>query len=168
MFRCTRTSNHPVAVTARQPASWIVIAVTCVAMFEGLYTHPYYDTVGVRTVCYGATAADNVDLNRSYTAAECKALLAADLPKYDAQIQKCLSIATYNALPPYRHAAMVSFVYNVGEGAFCKSTVRKDLDAGNITGACNALLLYDRGGGRVIKGLENRRQTERTMCLRTD
>jgi lysozyme len=153
MFRWIRTSNHPVAVTARQPASWIVIAVTCVAMVEGLYTHPY---------------ADNVDLNRSYTAAECKALLAADLPKYDAQIQKCLSIATYNALPPYRHAAMVSFVYNVGEGAFCKSTVRKDLDAGNITGACNALLLYDRGGGRVIKGLENRRQTERTMCLRTD
>lgn len=168
MFDSIKNSNHPVAVAARQPASWIVIAVMIVSLFEGLSLKPYYDTVHVKTVCYGATAADHVDLNRNYTKAECQAILAADLPKYDAQIQKCLTTAAYKALTPYRHAAMVSFVYNVGPGAFCKSSVAHDLNAGKVTAACNALLLYDRGGGRVIKGLQTRREKERQYCLRND
>jgi lysozyme len=161
-------SQHPVVRAAKQPASWIVIAVTCVSLFEGLYTHPYYDVVGVKTVCYGATAADHVDLNRNYTPDECKAILASDLPKYDAMLQKCLTPVAYKTLPPYRHAAMVSFVYNVGPGNFCKSSVAKDLNAGNPKAACDALLLFNRAGGRVIKGLVNRRNTERTMCERDD
>lgn len=154
--------------TLKHPATWIVICTTCVAGFEGLYTHPYRDVVGVRTVCYGETAADHIDLNRTYTPDECKDLLSTSLPKYDAQVKACLSPKVYDALPPYRHAALVSFTYNVGGGAFCHSSVARNLNAGNVTAACNALLLYNRGGGRVIKGLDNRRHVERTMCLRSD
>jgi|SRR5271166_3405290 len=151
----------------KHPATWIVVCTTCVAGYEGLYTHPYRDVVGVETVCYGETAADHVEF-RTYTPAECKDLLAASLPKYDAMVKKCLTKEAYDALPPYRHAAIVSFTYNVGGGAFCHSSVARDLNAGKVNAACNALLLYNRGGGRVIKGLDNRRHSERTMCLRND
>src|ERR1700735_5497469 len=99
--------DHPLINTKPKKAGWVAIAVTIVGSFEGLYLHPYYDVVGVKTVCYGATAADHVDLSRSYTKAECDQMLGDDLPKYDAQIQKCLNKATYDALPPHRHAALV-------------------------------------------------------------
>lgn len=146
-------------------AAWIVVALTITSGFEGLYLHPYYDTVHVRTVCYGETAADHVDLNRTYTKAECQDLLANSLPKYDAEIKRCLTPAAYAAMPAHRHAAMVSFTYNVGGGAFCKSSVARDLNAGRVSAACDALLLYDRGGGRVIQGLKNRRVAERKLCI---
>jgi lysozyme len=163
-------SDTPVIrTTSRSPiAAWLIIAVTLIAGFEGFYSRVYRDSVGVPTICYGATAADHVDLNRTYTKPQCQTMLASDIPKYDAQAQKCLTSKAYSAMPPYRHAAIVSFVYNVGEGAFCNSSVARDLNNGNITGACNALLLYNRGGGRVIAGLTNRRHAERVLCLRGD
>ena len=112
-------NQHPAVNTTAKKASWIVLAVTLVGGFEGLSLHTYRDSVGVRTTCYGATAADGVDLNRTYTKQECEDILGRDLPKYDAMIQKCLSKAAYDALPPHRHAALVSFTYNLGGGAFC-------------------------------------------------
>jgi lysozyme len=163
-----RLRNHPIVQKHASKLAWLPICLVCVAGFEGLYTHPYYDSVHVRTVCYGETAADHVNLNRNYTPDECKDLLAGSLPKYNAQVQKCLKPEVYDALPPHLHAAIVSFTYNVGGGAFCKSSVARDLNNGNVIGACNALLLYNRGGGRIIKGLTNRRYAERKLCLEDD
>lgn len=161
-------AHHPVINTPAKKAGWIAVAVTIVGAFEGLYLHPYYDSVGVRTVCYGATAADGVDLHRTYTKQECQDMLARDLPKYDAQVKKCLTPEVYNALPSSRHAAVVSLTYNIGGGAFCKSSVARDLNSGHIQQACDDFLKFNRGGGRVIKGLTNRRQQERVLCLRND
>ena len=158
-------NQHPAVNTTAKKASWIVLAVTLVGGFEGLYLHPYYDIVHVKTVCYGATAADHVDLSRSYTKAECDQMLGDDLPKYDAMIQKCLSKAAYDALPPHRHAAIVSMVYNLGGGAFCKSPIPRDLNVGDIAAACHAILAYDHAGGRRVKGLTTRRQDEYRLCL---
>lgn len=148
--------------------AWVAIAITIVSAFEGFSGKKYYDSVRVATICFGATAADHVDLTKVYTKAQCQTMLGSDLLKYDAQIQKCLKPAVYNALPPHRHAALVSLTYNVGGGAFCHSSVVRDLNAGNVVGACNAFLLYDRGGGRVIAGLKTRRIAERKLCLEND
>ena len=149
-------------------AAWVVIAVSVISVFEGFSSHVYRDAVGVPTICYGATAADHVDLTKTYTKAQCQAILATDIPKYDAQVKSCLLPAVYAALPPHRHAALVSFTYNVGGGAFCKSAVARDLNVGDVAGGCDALLLYNHAGGRVLAGLTTRRQEERTLCLRSD
>jgi lysozyme len=148
----------------RQPAGWVGIAVTIICGFEGLYTYAYRDVVGVKTICYGATAADHVDFNRKYTKEECQALLAKDLQKYEDSVEKCVHVA----MPPHRHAAIVSFTYNVGGGALCKSSVARELNAGHVQAGCNDLMLYNRAGGRVIKGLTTRRAAERKLCLRND
>lgn len=161
------TTQHPAINTAPKKASWLVLGVVLIGGFEGLYLHPYRDVVGVKTVCYGATAADHVDLTRSYTKAECDAMFEKDLPKYDAMIQKCISKDAYNDLQsnPHRHVAIVSFVYNLGSGPVCHGRLNSDLNRGAIDAACHDLLAYDHAGGRRIKGLTTRRQKEYTWCM---
>lgn len=147
---------------ATKTAAWLAIAVVIVAGFEGLYTRPYHDVVGVLTVCYGETAADQVDLKRTYTPAECKEMLARDLPKYDAELRKCIHVQ----MSPNVEAAVVSLGYNVGTAAVCRGSVAANLNRGDIRAACDSFLRYDRAGGRVIQGLVNRRQAERRLCLK--
>jgi lysozyme len=163
--------DHPLINTKTKKAGWaavLAIAIPLVGNYEGLFLHPYRDVVGVKTVCYGATAADHVDLSRSYTKAECDKMLGDDLPKYDAMIQKCLTKEAYNALPPHRHAALVSFVYNLGPGSVCSGGVGRDLNRGNVSAACHDMLAYDHAGGRRIKGLTIRRQSEYKLCMEND
>jgi len=145
--------------------AWLGLALSLVAAWEGLYTHAYKDSVGVTTICYGVTNVDRgVQMGDKVTADQCKKWLAEDLPRYDAEVQKCVHVD----MPPHRHAAIVSFTYNVGSGALCKSSVARYLNEGKVQEGCDALLLYNRGGGQYIKGLDNRRHAEREWCLRSD
>lgn len=130
--------------------------------WEGIYTKPYLDIVGVKTVCIGATAAEGVDLNRTYTVPECKEMLVKSLPKYDNGIRSCVT----REMPDSVRVAMFSTTYNIGIGGFCRSTMRARINAGDFIGACNALLAWNKAGGRVVKGLDNRRRSEREYCLR--
>lgn len=147
---------------ATKTAAWLAIAVVIVAGFEGLYTKPYRDVVGVLTVCYGETAADQVDLKRTYTPQECKDMLARDLPKYDAELRKCIHVD----MSPNVEAAVVSLGYNVGAAAVCRGSVARNLNRGDVRAACDSFMLYTRAGGRVIQGLVNRRTAERKLCLK--
>lgn len=157
--------GKPAIAAPSATGAWLAIALTMVAGFEGLYTHAYKDPVGVVTICYGVTNADRkVKMGDTATVAECKGMLAADLPKYKAMMEKCIHVA----MPPHRTAAMVSFTYNVGQGNLCKSSVARYMNAGEVTKACDALLAWNKAGGRVLKGLDNRRRAERVECKRSD
>jgi lysozyme len=147
--------------------AWLGFALSIVAAWEGLYTHAYRDPVNVVTICYGVTNADRpVKMGDKYTAEECKGMLREMLPKYDAMAKKC--IPALDSFPPHRHAAIVSFTYNVGQGNLCKSSVARHLNAGNVKAGCDALLMWNKAGGQVLKGLDNRRRQEREWCLRSD
>ena len=161
-----RTANHLKAHAAKY--AWVAVAVSMIAPFEGFYGHKYRDSVGVLTICYGATAADGVDFSKTYTKGQCLDMLARDIPKYDAPLKRCIKPEVYNALPVHRHAALVSLAYNIGSAGVCKSSVVRDLNAGRVQQACNDFLHFDRAGGRVLQGLVNRRRQERVACLRTD
>lgn len=155
------TSTRAKAIGATT-AAVMAASVALIQPWEGLYTDPYYDVVGVRTVCYGETAADKVDLNRSYTKQECADMLRASLVKYDNGLKSCLT----RDIPDSMHVAFLSATYNIGVDGFCKSSMERLTNAGNLTGACDALLSWDKGGGRVIQGLLNRRNAERSICLK--
>lgn len=147
--------------------AWVGLALTIVAAWEGLYTHAYRDPIGVVTVCYGVTNADRpVQMGDTYSKEECSEMLKEALPKYNAQAKKC--IPDIDNFPPHRHAAIVSFTYNVGQGNLCKSSVARYLNRGDVKRGCDALLLYNKAGGRVLKGLDNRRRQEHAWCLRSD
>lgn len=61
--------------------------------------------------------------------------------------------------------ALVSFAFNVGLGNLQRSTVRARANRGDWEGAAEALMMWTRGGGRVLPGLVRRRQAEREMFL---
>jgi lysozyme len=60
----------------------------------------------------------------------------------------------------------VSLAYNIGTGAYCRSSVDRQFDAGNWRAGCDAMLKWNKAGGREIRGLTQRRQRERAICLR--
>ncbi|WP_373929255.1 lysozyme [Sphingomonas aerolata] len=60
----------------------------------------------------------------------------------------------------------MSLAYNIGTGGYCGSTVDRRFDAGQWRAACDAFLLWNKAGGRVVNGLDRRRRAERDLCLK--
>lgn len=134
-------------------------AVAFVGDWEGLRTRAYQDVVGVWTICYGQTTGVTPDQHRSK--AECDAMLARDIASYEAALDRCLKVD----VPLGMKIALVSWTYNVGAGAACASTLMRKANAGDLAGACAELPRWNRAGGRVWRGLTNRRLSEQQMCL---
>ena len=130
-----------------------------VAPWEGLRTQAYQDVIGVWTVCFGETKG--VERGDTYTVAECEAMLDVELRSYAVGLGKCLKAE----LPEGAAVAFLSWSYNVGTGAACRSTLVRKANAGDLFGACDELPRWNRGGGREIPGLNNRRRSEHTLCV---
>jgi len=64
--------------------------------------------------------------------------------------------------------AMLSLMFNIGEGRFMASTVRRKFNAGDIAGAGKAFALFNKVNGKVERGLVKRRSQEQAMFLRGD
>lgn len=138
----------------------LAIAVPFVAGWEGVKTTPYADRLagGLMTVCAGETRVEM----REYTYEECMDLLEGALEENLVIVRQNVTVP----LTPEIEAALISFIHNVGAGAFKRSTLLKKLNAGDYVGACNELPRWNRAGGRVIQGLINRREAERQLCLK--
>lgn len=130
-----------------------------VAMWEGKSNDPYRDIVGVWTVCYGETRVPM----RAYSDAECEEMLADGLADFAGPV---LERNPELRGRPNQLAAAVSLSYNIGIGAYRRSTVARRFSAGNWRGACDAILMWNKAGGRVVRGLVRRRVHEREICLR--
>ncbi|EHZ8441696.1 lysozyme [Salmonella enterica] len=143
-------------------AGAVAIAAALLGGHDGLegrrYT-PYRDVAGVLTVCDGHTGKDIIPGKR-YTDSECDALLDKDLKRVKAQVDPLIKVS----IPESERAAFYSFAYNVGTGAFARSTLLKKLNAGDHAGACNELKRWTYAGGRQWKGLVTRREIEREVC----
>ncbi|ROR60582.1 UNVERIFIED_ORG: lysozyme [Providencia alcalifaciens] len=138
----------------------IALTVSMIAYFEGMETKPYKDVVNVTTVCFGHTGADIIP-TKTYTEAECLALLEKDLSKVRKGVDPLIKVD----IDDNTRAAIYSFAYNVGIGAFARSTMLKKLNAGDIAGACNELKRWTYAGGKEWKGLITRREIENAVCL---
>lgn len=137
----------------------ILIASPLVEQWEGMRRDPYRDIVGVWTVCSGETRVEM----RRYTQSECEAMLSRALAIDFAPGV----LATVPALQdrPYQFAAAISLAYNIGTGAFARSTVARRFNAGDWHGGCDAFGMWINAGERPVQGLINRREAERKLCL---
>ena len=93
---------------------------------------------------------------------QCAQLLAADAVKHGLDIAGCLP----DELPVKTRAAFVSFAYNVGSGAFCKSTLSTKAKRGDLRGACAELSKWVYAGKKKLPGLVKRRQHEEALCFK--
>jgi len=147
------------ASNVKKTAGWLAATVALVAAAEGLVTHTYPDVGGVPTYCYGETK--DAQWGKTYTKEQCDEKLAARLVEFNRGVDSCVFVE----LPDSRRAALVSLSYNIGVPAFCKSTVVRKLNAGDVVGGCDAILMWNKVKGVVWRGLTNRREKERALCL---
>lgn len=151
---------------AKKKALALTLATALAVPMEGLRQYAYRDPVGIPTVCFGSTAG--VKMGDFRTIPECKALLTKEMSDVIETVDRCRP-----NLPPEVLAAMSDFAYNVGNRAVCDpaySTPARRLAAGDIAGACEALLPWNKArvAGVLVPlpGLTKRRAMERDLCLR--
>lgn len=141
------------------------VAATALLAFtpaqEGRALKTYRDIGGVLTYCDGAT--ENAQAGKTYTPAECDAQLDRDLARHAEGIEPCLP---WDRLTDGQKVAFVDAAFNIGVPAFCGSSMARRAIAGDMTGACEALLMWNRVGGREVAGLTKRRQRERELCMK--
>lgn len=135
-----------------------------VATYEGYVPRAYKDVVGITTACYGHTGPD-VQMGRTYTQAECTALLVEDLYEAAAAVEQC----TRKPLTNNQKAAAISLAYNIGGNAFCGSTLVRKLNAGEPADKwCPEFKKWVYANGIRWNGLVKRREQEYLLCLKPD
>ncbi len=134
-------------------------ALVGIATHEGYRGEAYKDAVGVPTIGFGETAG--VKPGDRTTPERALVQLLSSTEKHADAIRQCIKV------PLYQHEfdSYVSLAYNIGTGAFCKSTLVKKLNAKDYTGACEEIRRWNRAGGKVLPGLTKRRETEYRMCM---
>lgn len=150
---------HPAALgIAAGLAAVLAISAPLISRWEGVRYTAYQDSAGVWTVCYGHTK--NVDRTKRYTAAECEALLRADMVEANSHVRRCIGVPMLRQV----EAALTSATFNLGPKVVCGSTLQKKALANDWPGACAELDRWNKAGGRELRGLTLRRADERALC----
>ena len=136
----------------------VVLAVPLGEKFEGTVLRSYRDPVGIITACTGHTSPE-LKMGQVYTRQQCEEMLYKDLVKH-ADALSCIR----QPLTDGQRAAFVSFAFNVGNSAFCGSTLVRKANAGDINGACAELSRWTYASGKHLPGLVKRRAAERQLC----
>lgn len=137
--------------------------------WEGLVTHAYLDLGGEQTIGIGhlLTRSERtsgkiiirgqaVNYQNGLAEQQCWDLLDQDLD----QAEKAVNDAVTVSLNQNQFDALVSFVFNVGTGAFHGSTLLKLLNQGQYNQVPAQLRRWIRDNGKVVQGLVNRREKE--------
>ena len=133
--------------------------------FEGFEAKAYKCPAGVWTIGYGTTAAAGVGIvpeaGMVIGKTEAEGYLHAALDKFSNQIAPAIKAP----INENEFGAFVSLAYNIGAGAFKKSSALRHFNAGDKDKAADALMLWNKAGGKILAGLVRRRTAERTLFL---
>lgn len=133
--------------------------IDLIKAFEGLRLNAYRCPAGVPTIGYGHTK--DVVMGTKITAEDAEELLRGDLEVFEDGVAEAVKLS----LTQGQFDALVSFSFNLGVGALRKSTLLKKLNMGDIEGAADEFLKWNRAGGKVLPGLVKRRKAERELFL---
>lgn len=132
-----------------------------IALHESYRDTAYLPTKNdVPTIGFGTT--EGVKMGDKITVERALVKLLADADKYQTAIKGCIG-----DVPLYQHEfdAYTSLAYNIGTGAFCRSTLVKKLKTLDYAGACKEILRWDKQAGLTLRGLTIRRQAEYRQCM---
>lgn len=137
-----------------------VAGLALIQQFEGTRTEAYSDAVGIPTICTGSTKG--VYLGQTATLAECEERLSEDVSYAGEAIRKGVRVK----LTQDQYDALVSLVFNIGPGAFSRSTLLKRLNDGQCRVAADEFLRWRYAAGKPLRGLLKRRQAERELFIK--
>lgn len=136
-------------------------ALQLIKKWEGCHLEAYPDPgtgAAPWTIGWGSTGPGIVK-GVKWTQKQADDRLAADVRKFMIGVQSAITAqATEKQI-----GAMTSLAYNIGLGAFRSSTLLRKLNAGDVAGASEQFTRWNRAGGKVMKGLTNRRLDERRV-----
>lgn len=128
---------------------------------EAFRSEAYQDVGGIWTIGYGTTMIDGrpVKPGMKITKEEALRLKAKDIEQFENVVNKAVTVP----LSQNEFDALVSLAYNIGGGAFSKSTLVKKLNAGDREGAKQEFMKWNKVSGKEVTGLSNRRGMEAEM-----
>ena len=151
-------------------------AIAMIKHHEGVKSKPYRCPARLWTCCVGHVMypeqaklpLDQRDAfqprpedMRVYTNEEIDGILRNDLDRFERGVERYCPVA----LSQGQFDALVSFSFNVGLGTLQRSTLRQKVLRGDMEGAAEEFLKYCIAGGKILKGLQNRRNDERALFL---
>ena len=146
--------------------TWIGALALSAAGLVGLVAHEGYTDKAVipipgdvPTIGFGSTKG--VKMGDSTTPVKALERAVREVRTFEGAIKDCVKVPLHQ----HEYDAAVLLAYNIGGDAFCRSTVVKRWNAGDYAGGCEAFLMWNKAGGRVVQGLVNRRESERRLCL---
>ena len=102
--------------------------------------------------------------NKVWTQGEVDALLRSDLARFEQGVARmCPAAVNHQG----RFDALVSFSFNVGLGTLQRSTLRAKFNRSDFNGAAQEFMKFTKAGGKILKGLVNRRNDEVRMYGRS-
>lgn len=147
----------------RQDVAAITLSATAlvaIIMNEGYSEKAYIPVAGdVPTIGFGTT--QGVKPGDTITPHKALARAASDITKFEGALKQCVTVP----LTQGEYDAYISLSYNIGSGAFCRSTLVKKLNRQDYQGACEEILRWDQFQGKRLSGLTKRRQEEYARCL---
>ena len=141
------------------------VGLMLIATHEGFSPIPYKDTGGVVTNGFGNAT---ISPSKKVTVVEALSDLKLNTSATGKRVNNCLTADVTQG----QYDAYISFAYNVGTTAFCKSTMLKLANEGDREGSCNQFdrWMYVAGKDCKIKssncaGIYKRRAEEKQLCL---
>ena len=133
--------------------------------FEGFSSTSYLDVVNIPTIGWGNTfyedgTKDKLGDQISKTDA-LKLLEVIANRDFADKIFPSIKVKVSQS----QFDAMVSLAYNIGTGAFLKSTLLKKVNAGDLAGAGEEFLRWNKANGKEVIGLTRRREREKQLFL---
>jgi lysozyme len=113
----------------------------------------------VLTIGFGSTAG--VKIGDKITPHAALKRVLVDVQKFEGAVKTCVKVP----LTQNEYDAYLSLSYNIGTGAFCRSTLVRKLNTGDYAGACSQILAWDKFKGKPLRGLTLRREREYQQCL---
>ena len=133
--------------------------------FEGLRLKPYLCPAGIPTIGIGCTRYDNgkpvTMADPAITTPKAIELLRNRLTHCEQAINRLVTVP----LNQNEFDALVSFSFNVGLGNLQRSSIRMKVNRQDFEGAAEGFLDWTKAGGKVLKGLVNRRNDEKALFL---
>ncbi len=137
------------------------LAAELIKEFEGFSPSLYSCPGGKKTIGYGHALVAGEPASGNISRAEAEQLLAKDIERAYTALQRNCAVA----LSIEQEAALLSFIFNCGSGAFQASTLRQKLNRGEYSLAAAELLRWTYAGGVRLAGLARRRYTEQALFL---
>jgi lysozyme len=137
------------------------IAAELIKEFEGYSSKPYLCPSDVPTIGYGNTRYLNGERvtmeDKDITKKEAEKMLMDTVKFVEKEVKNVVEVK----LPAHKFAALISFTYNVGIGNLSNSTLLAWLNSNpDYSQIPSQFRRWNRGGGKVLKGLIRRRESE--------